>query len=334
MINRLQIKRVIALMLLGVVVSTTTAYSQISDIKAFLEVLNQGEDNMTALTKAYLEPLPTGLSTSLNSGWTSKAAPTKKLGFSLQVRTALAMVPSSAQTFDASALGLSSGITVTGDASNNISGGKGNGQTLTLPGGSTIDLPGGSGVSMVPAAMLQGNVGLIKGTDLTVRYIPETELGKYGDIALFGVGIKHGLNQWLPGGKLLPVDISVLAAFSKVDLNGVISSADDQTVETSTNTFVFNALVGKTLPFVSAYAGVGIQTGSFELSMLGDYTINVDGAGSQTFSDPVSYTQDSDAAIHALAGVQFKLAIFRIYAEVTAAEYMTYNAGIGIGLRN
>lgn len=327
------INRVIAFLVLGVMLSSATVKAQISDIKDFLEVLDQGEENMTALTKAYLAPLPTGLSTAMNTGWATKAAPTKKLGFSLQVRTALATVPSSAQKFDASTLGLSNGITVSGAESNTISGGKGMGQTLTLPGGSTIDLPGGTGVSVVPAAMLQGNVGLIKDTDLTVRYIPETGLGSYGDVAVFGVGVKHGLNQWLPGGKLLPVDLSVMAAFSKIDLNGVIDKGQDQVVETSTNTFVMNALVGKTLPFLSAYAGVGFQTGSFELNMLGDYSVTV-GGNTQTYTDPVSYTQDSDAAIQALAGIQFKIAILRIYAEVTAAEYTTYNAGIGIGLRN
>ena len=48
----------------------------------------------------------------------------------------------------------------------------------------------------------------------------------------------------------------------------------------------------------------------------------------------ISYTQDSDAAIHALAGFQLKIAVLRIYVEATMAEYATFNAGIGIGLRN
>lgn len=180
--------------------------------------------------------------------------------------------------------------------------------------------------------MIQGNVGLIKGTDITVRYIPETDIGDYGSISVVGAGIKHGLNQWLPGGKLLPVDISVMAAFSQTDLNATISSSAEQFVNTTTETFVFNALVGKKLPFISAYAGVGFQTGTFNLDMLGDYTVG-SGPAQETFTDPVSFSSDSDAAIHALAGAQFKLAIFRIFAEVTLAEYTTYNAGIGIGLR-
>lgn len=184
--------------------------------------------------------------------------------------------------------------------------------------------------------MVQANVGLIKGTDITARYIPETDLGDYGNISLIGVGVKHGLNQWIPGGKLLPVDISVMAAFSQINLNADLEfnpGATDQVVETTTDTFVFNALVGKTLPFISAYAGIGYQTGSFELNMLGDYQIGT-GLASTTISDPVSYKQDSDAGVHALAGLQFKVAILRIYAEATLAEYATVNAGIGIGFRN
>lgn len=323
----------LASVLLGILLFSSPAKAQLSDIEAFLEVLEEGESNMVSLTKAYLSPLPTGLSTALNSGWTTKAAPTKKLGFSFQFRTALTAVPSSAQTFDANTLNLSSGITVTGAESNTISGKKGSGQTLNLPGGGAITIPGGTGFSYVPAAMLQANLGLIKGTDITVRYIPETEFGDYGDISVVGGAIKHGLNQWLPGGKLLPVDLSIMAAYSQTNLNGVISKANDQVVETTTNAFILNALVGKTLPFLSGYVGVGIQSGSFELNMLGDYTIESGGV-SKTYTDPVSYTQDSDAAIHALAGLQFKLAVFRIYGEVTAAEYVTYNLGIGIGLRN
>lgn len=314
--------------------NSNSTNAQLSDIEAFLDVLSEGEQNASVLTQAYLTPMATGLSTALNSGWTTTAAPTKKLGFSVQVRTALTAVPSSGQTFDASTIGLSPGITVSQGESNTISGAKGSGQTLTLPGGSQIVLPGGTGFEYVPAAMLQGNIGLIKGTDVTLRYIPETAIGDFGDMSMTGVGIKHGINQWLPAGKLLPVDISIMAAFSQTTLNADLdfNAGQDQRLETTTNTFVLNALVGKTLPFLSAYAGLGMQTGTFDLDMLGDYTIG-SGALSETYTDPVSYSQDSDAAIHALAGVQFKVAIFRIYAEATVAEYATYNIGVGIGLR-
>jgi hypothetical protein len=319
----------LTLVVLGLLFAWQPANAQLDEIRAFLE---SGEANANKLAEAYLSPLPTGMSTALNSGWATGAAPTKKLGFSVQVRAAFASVPSSGTTFDARELGLQN-VNITGNSSNTISGGKGNGQTISDGSGNfSFQVPGGTGVSVVPTAMLQGNIGLIKGTDITVRYIPETDIGDYGSISVVGAGIKHGLNQWLPGGKLLPVDISLMAAFSQTDLNATISSSAEQFVNTTTETFVLNALVGKSLPFISAYAGVGFQTGTFNLDMLGDYTVG-SGQAQQTFTDPVSFSADSDAAIHALAGAQFKLAIFRVYGEVTVAEYTTYNVGIGIGLR-
>lgn len=313
--------------------TSTSAFGQLNEIQEFL---NAGPGNVTALTQAYLSPLPTGLSTALNTGWTTKAAPTKTLGFSIQVRAAAAAVPSSFQTFDATQIGLT-GANVTPGTSSTLSGPNTGGQNISDPlGAYSFNAPGGTGFNYVPAAMIQANVGLIKDTDITLRYIPETDIGDFGEISVIGAGVKHGLNQWLPGGKLLPVDISVMAAFSTVSLDANLNfnpGATDQVVETTTESFVFNALVGKTLPFISAYAGVGFQTGNFELDMLGDYTIG-SGAFQQTLSNPVSYTQSSDASVHALAGVQLKIAILRIFAEVTAAEFVTYNAGIGIGLRN
>jgi len=310
------------------------ANAQLDEIQAFL---SSGPENATLLTRAYLSPLPTGLGTGLNSGWTTKAKPTKTLGFSLQLRVAGAQVPSSGQSFDARTLGLQN-VDITGVSSNTISGGDVSGQTISAQAGSgdnySFNVPGGTGFEYVPVAMIQGNIGLIKSTDLTVRFIPETSLGSYGDISVIGAGIKHDLNQWLPGGKLLPVDISVMAAFSQTNLNADITfnGGTDQRIETSTNTFVLNALVGKTLPFISVYGGVGYQKASFELDILGDYVIGST-PFTTTISDPVSYTQDSDAGIHALAGFQFKLGPVRLYAEATAAEFFTANAGIGIGIR-
>ncbi len=312
--------------LLGFLLISKPAKAQLDQLDAFYSV---ALEDVEILTRAYLEPLATGLSTSLNSGWVTKAEPTKTLGFSLQFRTAVAAVPSGAQSFDMNDLDLAGDFDIVGTSSSTISGDDSPGQSLQIAGSGTnlLTAPAGTGFNYVPIAMIQGNVGLIKGTDLTLRYIPETAVYDYGDIAVFGVGVKHGINQWLPGGKLLPVDLSVMAAFTSVQLNADLTG--NQTIETTTNGFVLNALVGKSLPFLSAYAGFGYQTGSFELEKRGEFNI-----GGATITDPISYSEDSDAAAHLLGGLQFKIAVFRIYAEATLAEYATYNVGLGIGLRN
>ena len=307
-------------------------HGQLKEIEQFLDA---GGDNVDALTKAYLSPLPNGIISGLNSGWTTKAKPTKSLGFSLQLRASVATVPTLEQSFDAGSIGLE-GISVSSGTSSTIAGDNTSGQILTLPDNSTLTLPAGTNFPYVPTPMVQANLGLFLGTDVTVRYVPETEILDYGNVDLVGVGIKHELNQWIPGGKLLPIDLTIMAAYTQfnmaVDLE-FNQGAQGQRVESATEAMVANLLIGKTLPFLSAYAGVGYQTGTFELNMLGDYVIG-SGIAQTTLSDPVSYSQSYNGGIHVMAGAQIKLAIFRIFAEVTTAEYTTFNGGIGIGLRN
>lgn len=317
-------KAMVALIIMGFMIATP-AKAQVDEIDAFLEA--QGE-NSRALTGAYLAPLATGLSTGLNSGWNTKAAPTRKLGFSLQVRTALSAVPSSAQMFDANTIGLQN-VTVSPGISSTIAGDDTPGQTITDNTGTydPIQVPQGSGFSYVPAAMIQANIGLVANTDITIRFVPETEIPDYGDMSVFGGGIKHGISQYLPNA--FPLDISIMAGFTQIDLNGYISKEDDQIVETKTSSYVVNALVGKSLPLLSLYAGAGIQGGSIDVDMLGEY--DVDDNGTIDYTNPISLSIDSDAKAQVLAGFQLKVSILRIYGEVTLSEYTTYNAGVGIG---
>ena len=271
----------------------------------------------------------------MNSGWTTKAKATKSLGFSLQLRASVATVPTLEQTFDASTIGLE-GISVSPGISNTISGDNSTGQILTLPDNSTLTLPSGTNFPYVPTPMVQANLGLFLGTDVTVRYVPEVDVQHFGSIDLFGVGVKHDINQWIPGGKLLPIDLTLMAAYTQLNMAVDLEfnqGAQGQRVESSTEAMVTNFLVGKTIPFLSAYAGVGYQSGTFDLNMLGDYVIG-SGVSQTTLTDPVSYSQNYDGGIHFMAGAQIKLAVLRIFAEVTTAEYTTFNGGIGIGLRN
>jgi len=308
------------------------SHGQLKEIEQFLDA---GGDNVDALTKAYLSPLPNGIISGLNSGWTTKAKATKSLGFSLQLRASVATVPTLEQTFDASTIGLE-GISVSPGISNTISGDNSTGQILTLPDNSTLTLPSGTNFPYVPTPMVQANLGLFLGTDVTVRYVPEVDVQHFGSIDLFGVGVKHDINQWIPGGKLLPIDLTLMAAYTQLNMAVDLEfnqGAQGQRVESSTEAMVTNFLVGKTIPFLSAYAGVGYQSGTFELNMLGDYVIG-SGVSQTTLTDPVSYSQNYDGGIHFMAGAQIKLAVLRIFAEVTTAEYTTFNGGIGIGLRN
>jgi len=346
--------------------AVSPAKAQFTDIGAFLEA---GADDAALLTKEFLKPYPTGFGTGLNAGFTEGARPKKLFGFSLQIRPSLAVVPSSDQSFDVSALDLEKIRVAAGEdpVAQTIAGSSDSGPLLEIfddpndPNRNKIGeftMPGGTGFSYVPAPIIQASVGLIKKTDVTVRYLPETEISDFGNISILGGAVKHELGQYVPGGKLLPVDISLMVGFNQISVNGnlnldpngtrdpndptLISNPnpdfDSQEVKTTTNTFVVNALVGKTLPFISVYGGVGFQNASFELEMAGDYPVSsfnplVAGDTYTVVSDPFGYDQSSDSNIHMLGGFRLKLGFLAFYGEATLANYITGNVGVGISFR-
>lgn len=346
--------------------TVSTAYAQLGDIGAFLRA---GADDATILTKEYLKPFPTGFGTGLNAGWTESAAPKKTLGFSLQIRPSIAIVPGSDQSFDISTLGLDKIVVANGNdpVTSTIAGSKGSGPLLEIyddPDANNpnkigeFTMPGGSGFSFVPAPIVQASIGLVKKTDLTLRYFPETKIGDYGSFSIFGGAIKHELSQWLPGGKLLPVDISLMLGYNKIGVDAGLALEEtgtrdpndpnltsnptpdfnSQEVVTTTETFVVNALVGKSLPLISVYGGVGYQKATFDLSVDGDYPVPsynpiTPGEDYIVLSDPISFSMDSESSFHTLAGFRLRLGVLAIYGEATLANYFTANAGIGISFR-
>lgn len=348
-----QLKKIVPIFLIAALLLPAAAMAQLTDIGSFLKA---GKEDATLLTREYLKPFPTGFGTGLNAGWSETAAPKKTLGFSLQIRPSVAMVPSSDQEFDISKLDLSRMRLADGEnpISPTIAGSKSGGPEMIIEDGdgnriSSFNMPGGTGVNFVPAPVVQAGLGLIKGTDITLRYLPETEIGDYGDFSIIGGAVKHELTQWLPGNKLIPVDISVMVGFNQIDIAGNLdvkpdlgsTPADptepgdfrDQVVETTTNTMVINALVGKNLPFISVYAGAGYQKATFDLDVKGDYPVELPFNRYEVVRNPVSFSIDSESTAHLLGGFRIKLGVLAIYGEATLANYFTANAGVGISFR-
>ncbi len=344
------------------IIATGTVYAQLGDIGAFLRA---GADDASILTKEYLKPFPTGFGTGLNAGWSEEAAPKKKLGFSLQIRSSLAIVPSSDQEFDISTLGLTNMEVAPGNSpiTPTISGNDTPGPEMIVSDGngnelSRFNMPEGTGFAFVPAPTIQANIGLVKNTDISIRYFPETDISDFGKFSVFGGAIKHDITQWLPGGNVLPVDISVMLGYNKIGVDAGLELPADgtrdpndpnltsnpnpdfssQEVVTDTETFVLNALVGKSLPFVSVYGGLGYQKATFDLNMNGDYPVPsynplTPGDDYIVVSDPIGFSMDSETSVHALAGFRLKLGFLAIYGEATLANYFTANAGIGLSIR-
>lgn len=348
-----------------------TAKAQIGDVG---EILQSGADDASLLLHEYLKPFGTGFGSGLNSGWVNTAKPYKTFGIDLRVNVGAAVVPTSDQSFNVQNL--------TFENLERIEGGPVESQTAfgedisgpemgifidnPYTGGreevTRFTMPQGIGYPYVPSPMAQLTVGVIKDTDVSLRYMPTMEMDDFS-AGLFGIGVKHGLNQWLPGGSLLPVDLSVQAGYTKLTSDFKFDVQPEkgpdiynpygentwagQALDFEATGFTGNLLVGKNLPILSIYGGVGFQTSEVNIITPGSYpivSINPDYNPYDTskesrqkmiekIDEPVNLAYENTRSFHALAGFRIRLAILAISGSYTLSEYPVANLGVGISFR-
>lgn len=354
---------------------TPAAFAQVDDVG---RILQASTEDANLLVSEYLKPFGSGFGASINTGWTNTARPHKKFGFDITITAGLAVVPGSDKTFDVSQIGLQQLELESGSSTvQTINGSDEVDVTTTLAAYETIngqrtklfefDMPTGTGFGYVPAPEIKAGLGLIKDTEIMVRFVPEVSISDYGTFKQFGVGAKHGINQWLPGGNLLPVDISIMAGFTNLNVTsefditaedvitdpnntenpyaGQPSTWEGQKVDIDTDAFTINALVGKTLPVISIYGGIGLETSTVSIATPGTYpTIvpnpdfetdpqNEDPLLVDTIDQPIDIELEGGNSFHALAGFRLKLSVFHISASYTLSNYSTLNAGFGFTFR-
>lgn len=346
--------------------SAGTAYAQFGSTG---EIIRSGQEDANLLAREYLKPMGQGFGATLNSGWNYSSRPHRTLGFDVRVNASVALVPDTDLLFNAEEL-----------VFNEIQVAEGGPETPTVLGDDFTDLqfesqrdnpqtgeplfefhmPEGTNFPYVPGPMVQASVGIIKDTDVSVRFLPPISYDEV-DLGLFGVGVRHGLNQWLPGGALLPVDLTLQAGFTTLnasidfDVQPEVDSEteneypattwDGQQGEFSANTFTMNAIVGKTLPIISVFGGLGFETATVSLGTPGAYPVTVPNEDYQSdpqneepkkidrVDDPIDVEFDGANGFHALAGFRLKLAVFNVSASYTLGKYPVGQVGVGIGIR-
>lgn len=353
---------------------TTQSKAQLGDVGT---VIRSGADDANILFKEFLTPVGNGFGAGLNTGWNHMARPHRTLGFSLSIRGAFSMVPDDDLMFNL----LESGLTniepaQAGVTSASTFAGPEQSTTLALyardvdvPGQGTrdvkieeFDMPGGIDFTYMPSAMIQLGIGVIKDTEIGLRYMPSFDVHKnVPQISLFGLNVKHGINQWIPGGGLLPVDISVQGGFTNFDISAdfnVDPTPNENTTQESidqydasdwagqgmsinANAWNINALVGKNIPFIGGYAGIGIEGSTFGVSANGNYPILVPAPTMDNperneldhIADPIDFDIEGTNNLRGIIGVQLSLGPLKINAEYTIATYSTINAGIAVSIR-
>ena len=287
-----------------------------------------------SLIEAYIGPLGNSLGAALNNGWYNTAKPHSLGGFDVTITANIVIIPTDAKTFNISKS--NEGAFSGGETPTILGNGNGasvlyNPTTVPTPGGG--DMPKGFNIPIIPLPMLQAGVGLIKGTELDFRYMPELKIGSAGKVGLFGIGLKHDILQWVPIADKIPIDLSIQAGYTKLssefELNDPTGNVSPQAnLDVSATTV--NLILSKKLLMFTPYLGLGYNSTTTTFNVDGDYSI----AGHNiNVSKLTKIDFESKNNFRANIGFRFNMTVIALQANYTFSEYPTATLGAGFSLR-
>jgi hypothetical protein len=327
-----------------------------------LESILIAADDAEKLTENYLNPAVKGVMYSMNGGWYTTAKTHKKFGFDITISANASFIPSKDEVFaffesDYSFLSLPNGeATLPTVMSSNdsetiidVSVPVGDGTfkvaSFEMPGGIADDLP----LNAAPAPMIQVGLGLPFNTDLKARFVPNIKFDDDVEANLIGFGLQHDIMQYLGPLDKLPLNVSILGAFTTMKVAYDIpddSISDDVTVtngeaEFKMNTWTIQAVASLDFRLLTIYGGIGYNNGTSTVKMKGDYQLNYDieddngqvvGTVTENISDPMDIDFDANG-VRGTLGARLNLGVFKIFADYTVQEYNTASAGIAFSFR-
>lgn len=317
-------------------------------------ILLAGTQDANKLTEAYMNPAMKGLIYGMNSGWYHTAKAHKKFGFDISISLNASMVPSKDEIFKFADLGLSASTTSTSLTGATVAGSNTleapvkisttiDGQTVsanfTMPAGIKEDLP----LNAIPTPSVQFSLGLPKQFDVMVRFVPEVGSD---DVTgnLLGIGIKKEITDWFGIIGKTPLHISLLGAYTKMDVNYNIQNSSsvpgtNQEATFSLSSYTLQAIASLNFPIINFYGGVGYSAGTSDLKMKGTYNLNYNtGLPAPNNTKQVILTNPLNidfkaSGMRATLGTRLSLGFFKIFGDYTIQEYNTISGGIAFSFR-
>lgn len=351
-------KIIVFTFLLGLTVRLSLAQMDHTDF------FRAGAGDAVKLIEAYISPWANAFGAGLNGSWYNTAKPHKWTGFDITFGINAGFVPASAETFDVSEIGLSPLVSGSGIAPT-IAGHGEEGPEMTVQAEgvtlATFRTPPGTGWHIVPVPTATVGIGLPLGTEIKGRFIPEINIENGGDASLWGVGIMHSIMQYIPGNKLLPVDVSAFAGYTRLTGNVALllepgepqdyiefdPDIDFMNQQLTASVEALNAgiIASVNLPVITFYGGLGYSRTRTDVSLRGLYPVPVVVTGPGTpyagYNDNGVIAGEDFPAIsiknfsglRANAGIRIKLAIVTFHVDYTRSQYNVLSAGFGISFR-
>ena len=255
--------------------------------------------------KGYLQPLADAFSADVNSGFYQTAyIPEKGISVYLGVVAMTAIIPNDSRLFKAKTGEFFTPKT-TLDAPTIF--GPTNSVNVDGNNGLQYTFPGGLDIKKLPIAVPQLTIGSIKGTDLTIRYIQLNVNKDFGEINVFGIGVRHNINQYFID---LPVNIAAGLYYQKFKIGNIISA----------NSIAVNLQTSYSYSLITLYGGLGYENSLMNVS----YKIETD-----TDSEKVNFDVNAANSIRLTLGLAFNLSFFKIFTDYSLASQNVWTVGLG-----
>ena len=349
------------LLLAFLVLLSGTSYAQFQfpdSENLFEEFLLGGKDDANILLGQYMLPGMKGLGYGVNSGWYNTAKPHETFGFDITISYVNAIVPEADKTFefvdsDYQFTSLGSGSSATLPTLMGIAHAPADRSRLDLSlDGSTVvngyNAPDGvSGdidkVTMisgsVPTPIIQVGFGLVKGTEIKIRWLPNINIGD-GEFKLnyFGLGGMHSISQWLPVFKNIPVDISAFVGWTTISAEYAIPEnfnvpGANQRATADITTFTYQLIASAHVSVLTGYVALGYDNFKTNFKMLGTYDISAPTVPLPELVDPINLDQSGNSGFRTAFGARLKLSIITLTADYTLREYNTLTLSLGFSVR-
>ena len=309
------------------------------------------EEDKNLLVNNYFSPLFKSLQVSMNEGWSRSAKTHKKFGFDLTFFASAVEIPDSEKSFEIAGF---NNLTSSSNTSPTIFGQETSesfsvdfqpaGEDYTIS--ANFPAANGYGSILKEGRMILPNIqfslGLPFKTDLILRYIPESKF-KGAKLSSLGFGVKHNLMQYFKPGKVLPLNIAMLATHSSTNgsynfgVNSQIQGSD-QGMNLDINSFSYGLVGSIDLKVFSIYSSISKVSTKSEFKINGNYVLNYSSSisGNESIqisvTDPVSIENKLDY-LKKNMGVSLNFPGIKFFLDYTIHDYNSINAGVSIGLR-
>lgn len=180
-----------------------------------------------------------------------------------------------------------------------------------------VPLPSGYDVPAVPVPMGELNMGLPSGTEAMVRFFPRVDPGgDVGRVSAFGVGLKHSVSQWIPGG--FPLDVAVAAGWQRASVGDVVRA----TGKTA------GIAVSRDLALITVFASGALERSEVDVT----YTLNGKLAEA-TDRSPVSFVQEGRNRERVTAGLRVDIMVAHLTVAHANSDYDVLRANLTFGTR-